>query len=120
VPLDAAPLLLQAPARFLGFEMVSPSGGLRRDRRVEPGTGTATLHAASLRFRGTRLDQEVTIPTDHIHAVALATSHNGRRWWSGKVLKVSFGGGDTRVLGLHLSSADATEWHRLLGQLIAG
>ena len=120
MPLDAAPLLLQAPARFLGFEMVSPPGGLRRDRRVEPGTGTATLHGAALRFRGARLDQEVAIPTAHIHAVVLAASHNGRRWWSGKVLKVSFGGGDTRVLGLHLALADAVAWHRRLTEMTGG
>ncbi len=117
MPLDAAPPLLQAPASFLGFEMVSPSGGLRQDRRVVPGEGTATLTAEELRFRGERLDQVVAIPLRDIHAVALAPSHNGRRWWSGKVLRISFGGGDTRVLGLRMGAADAAAWHRRLTQL---
>ncbi len=114
---DAALPLLVAPASFLGFEMVSPSGGRRRDRRVVPGSGTATLMAEELRFRGERLDQVVAIPLGDIHAVALAPSHNGRRWWSGKVLRISFGGGDTRVLGLRMGAADAAAWHRRLTQL---
>ncbi len=115
--MPAAAPLLAASARFLGFEMVSPSGGLRQDRRVVPGQGTATLTAEALRFRGERLDQVVAIPLGAIHAVALAPSHNGRRRWSGKVLRVSFGGGDTRVLGLHMGAADAAAWHRCLTQL---
>jgi len=117
VPLDAAPPLLQAQASFLGFEMVSPSGGLRQDRRVVPGEGTATLTAEELQFRGERLDQVVAISLGDIRFVALGSSHNGRRWWSGKVLRVSFGGGDTRVLGLHMGKGDATAWHRGLTQL---
>ena len=119
MPLDASAPLLQAPASFLGFEMVSPSGGLRQDRRVVPGNGTATVTTAVLGFRGDRLDQEVAIPLADIHEVAVVTSHNGRRWWSGKVLRVSFGGGDTRVLGLHMGTADAAACHRLLGRLLA-
>ncbi len=114
---DAAAALLQAPASFLGFEMVSPSGGLRQDRRVVPGEGTATLTAEALQFRGERLDQVVAIPLRDIHAVGLGSSHNGRRWWSGKVLRVSFGGGDARVLGLHMGTGDAAAWHRRLTQL---
>ena len=120
MPPDAAAPLLQAPASFLGFEMVSPSGGLRQDRRVVPGDGTATVTTAILGFRGDRLDQEVAIPLADIHEVAVSTSHNGRRWWSGKVLRVSFGGGDTRVLGLHMGAADAAAWHRRLTQLTGG
>ncbi len=114
---DAALPLLAAPASFLGFEMASPSGGRRRDRRVVPGQGTATLTAEVLQFRGERLDQVVAIPLRDIHAVALGPSHNGRRWWSGKVLRVSFGGGDTRVLGLHMGAGDAAAWHRRLAEL---
>ncbi len=114
---DAALPLLVAPASFLGFEIVSSEGKRRRDRRVVPGDGTATLTPRALRFGGARPDQEVAVPLGDIHAVAMGPSHNGRRWWSGKVLKVSFGGGDTRVLGLHMGSGDATAWHRRLTQL---
>ncbi len=85
-----------------------------------PGGGTAVLTAQALRFHGERLDQQVAIPLGDIRGVALSPRHNGRRWWSGRVLKVSFGGGDTRVLGLHMGSGDAAAWHHLLGQLIAG
>ncbi len=117
---ETVPPLLRTEASFLGFEMVSAEGGLRRDRRVVPGHGTATLTGQAVRFSGERLDQEVAIPLSDIRGVALSPSHNGRRWWSGRVLKVSFGGGDNRVLGLRMSSGDAAAWHRLLGQLIAG
>lgn len=48
----------------------------------------------------------------------MAATHNGRRWWSDKVLKVSFGGGETRVLGLRMAPADAAEWHRALQRLV--
>lgn len=117
---ETVPPLLRTKASFLGFEMVSAEGGLRRDRRVVPGDGAATLSGQALRFSGERLDQEVAIPLGDIRGVALSSSHNGRRSWSGRVLKVSFGGGDTRVLGLHMGSRDAAAWHRLLGQLIVG
>ncbi|MEJ7764113.1 MAG: hypothetical protein WKF86_01330 [Acidimicrobiales bacterium] len=116
----AAQALLQSPASFLGFEIVSAAGGRRRDRRVKPGDGTATLTPEALRFAGARLDQEVAIPVVDIHGVAVASTHNGRRCWAGKILKVSFGGGETRVLGLRMRSSDAAEWHRLLEQLVAG
>ncbi len=114
---EAAPPLLRSSASFLGFEIVSGEGKRRRDRRVLPGPGTATLSARALSFQGARPDQELAIPVGDIHGVALAQSHNGRRWWSGKVVKVTFGGGDTRVLGLHMGSQDAEEWRRRLLEL---
>jgi len=109
-----APTRLRSPAGFLGFELVSRQGKRRRDRRVERGDGTAVLTDRALRFCGGRLDQEVAIPLEDIHGVELGASHNGRRWRRGTVVKVSFGGGETRVLGLHMRAEDAAEWHRLL------
>ncbi|MEO5678625.1 MAG: hypothetical protein ABIS47_03055, partial [Acidimicrobiales bacterium] len=71
----------------------------------------------ALRFRGARPDQELAIPLGDIHAVTVGPSHNGRRWWRGTVLQVRFGGGETRVLGLHMEAGDAEEWCRRLRQL---
>lgn len=108
---------MATPAGFLGFEIITRSGNKRRDRRVERGDGTATLTARALRFRGHRPDQELAIPLEDIHGVTLGPAHNGRRWWRGTVLKVTFGGGETRVLGLHMGAADAAEWRRRLLEL---
>lgn len=117
---EAAPPILRSPATFLGFEIVSGEGKRRRDRRVVPGAGRATLTGGALCFRGARQDQIVAIPIGDIHRVALAPSHNGRRWWSGKVVKIAFGGGETRVLGLHMASGEAEEWRRRLLGLTSG
>jgi len=116
----AAQTQLRSPASFLGYEIVSSGGARRRDRRVSPGDGTATLTSQALRFTGSRPDQQLAIPLADVLGAALASTHNGRRYWSGKVLKVSFGGGATRVLGLRMSTSDAVEWHRLLDQRLAG
>jgi len=116
----AARTLLCSPATFLGFEIVSSGGARRRDRRVMPGDGTATLTPQALEFHGDRADQRVEIPLADVHGVTAGTAHNGRRFWFGRVLKVSFGGGETRVLGLRMRSSDAAEWQRLLQQLAAG
>jgi len=117
---EAAPPRLRSPAGFLGFELVSRAGKRRRDRRVERGEGTAVLTARALRFTGERRDQEVAIPVEDIHGVEIGSSHNGRRFRRGTVVKVSFGGGEARVLGLHLRAEDATEWRRLLLELTGG
>jgi len=106
--------LLRTTAGFLGFELVSREGKRRRDRQVERGEGTAALTARALCFTGARRDQEVAIPLEDIHGVEIGSSHNGRRWRRGTVVKVSFGRGETRVLGLHMRAGDATEWRRLL------
>ncbi len=84
---------------------------------MQPADGTATLTAQELRFGGARPDQELAIPLGEVHSVAVATTHNGRRCWSGKVLKVSFGGGEPRVLGLRMAAGDAAEWLARLAQL---
>ncbi len=112
--------MLRSSASFLGFEILSSEGKRRRDRRVLPGAGTATLTGGALCFQGARQDQIVAIPIGDIHGVALASSHNGRRWWSGRVVKISFGGGETRVLGLHMASGEAEEWRRRLLGLTSG
>lgn len=117
---DRARPLLESPAYFLGFEIVSQEGKHRRDRRVQPGAGTAVLTPVALIFHGSRLDQRVAIPLADIHHAELAQSHNARRSWKGKILKVSFGGGEVRVLGLHMTSSDALAWRRLLRQITEG
>jgi len=80
----------------------------------------AVLTARALRFCGARLDQEVAIPLEDIHDVELGSNHNGKRWRRGTVVKVSFGGGETRVLGLHMRAEDAAEWHRVLVEAASG
>ncbi|PIE22821.1 MAG: hypothetical protein CSA62_10250 [Planctomycetota bacterium] len=81
-------ILQKKGANFFGFERVDENGNTHANVLVARGSGELTLSAEALHFSQWLTKKEITIPIQAILKVEIAKSHNLKRMWPAKVLRV--------------------------------
>jgi len=111
----------QRGANYMGFEVVEPDGGTRREPKVIRGNGELTLTSSELRFVRWIPKLVIVIALDSVSGVEVGKSHNGK--WVGfhPVVKVRFAGPDgERILGVLVGGKkEASAWAEAIRGAIA-